>query len=181
MDKKKKIIIISTVAAAVAVVAVCVGIAVSSSQNKDDDTGSTNSTIIETVTNSNGEAVTDESGEAVTEIYEEVPVVDENGNVVKDENGQTVTQKVPATNPASGSGSASGSGGSTTKRPSSGGVAQVVQRQQNQIQAVRPGEALQDPIQQNRPAAAAPLQPANRKQQHPNPKQLLQSPPLPSR
>lgn len=67
------------------------------SKNEENNAESTNPTVIETVTDEQGEAVTDASGEAVTEVYEEIPVVDDKGNVVKDENGKTVTKKVPAT------------------------------------------------------------------------------------
>lgn len=66
-------------------------------KNDSENAESTNPTVIETVTDEQGEAVTDASGEAVTEVYEEIPVVDDKGNVVKDENGKTVTKKVPAT------------------------------------------------------------------------------------
>lgn len=73
-------------------------VACSNNKNKDGETTtSENSTVVETVTDEQGEAVTDKSGEALTEVYEEIPVVDDKGNVVKDEKGETVTQRVPAT------------------------------------------------------------------------------------
>ena len=89
---------------------------------------STNLTVVEEVTDENGETVTDEAGEAVTEVYEQIPVLDENGDVVKDEKGEVVTKKVPATeaekekNAGTNSGSTTKkqSGSSTTTKPNSG-------------------------------------------------------------
>lgn len=84
---------------------------------KNASSDSITPTVIEEVTNANGETVTNEAGEAVTEVYEQIPVVDENGKVVKDENGEVVTQKVPATE-AQKDKNAGVDSGSTTKKQS---------------------------------------------------------------
>lgn len=99
-----------------------------SETSTSDVSDSTNLTVVEEVTDENGETVTDEAGEAVTEVYEQIPVLDENGDVVKDEKGEVVTKKVPATeaekekNAGTNSGSTTKkqSGSSTTTKPSSG-------------------------------------------------------------
>lgn len=94
MTKAKKI----TALILALVLIVSTFVACSNNKNKDGETTtSENSTVVETVTDEQGEAVTDKSGEALTEVYEEIPVVDDKGNVVKDEKGETVTQRVPAT------------------------------------------------------------------------------------
>ncbi len=53
-------------------------------------------TVVETVTDADGNIVLDENGEPVTEVMTvetvEVPVLDENGNQVLDENGKPVTK-----------------------------------------------------------------------------------------
>lgn len=85
-------------------------------QPKNASSDSTIPTVIEEVTNANGETVTNEAGEAVTEVYEQIPVVDENGKVVKDEKGEVVTQKVPATEAQKDKNA--GVGSSTTKKQS---------------------------------------------------------------
>ena len=86
-------------------------------QPKNASSDSITPTVIEEVTNANGETVTNAAGEAVTEVYEQIPVVDENGKVVKDENGEVVTQKVPATE-AQKDKNAGVDSGSTTKKQS---------------------------------------------------------------
>lgn len=99
-----------------------------SETSTSDVSDSTNLTVVEEVTDENGETVTDEAGEAVTEVYEQIPVLDENGDVVKDEKGEVVTKKVPATeaekekNAGTNSGSTTKkqSGSSTTTKPNSG-------------------------------------------------------------
>ena len=102
-----------------------------SKTSTSDVSDSTNLTVVEEVTDENGETVTDEAGEAVTEVYEQIPVLDENGDVVKDEKGEVVTKKVPATeaekekNAGTNSGSTTKkqSGSSTTTKPNSGSTA----------------------------------------------------------
>lgn len=88
------------IAASMTLILLTVSFTACKSEKKKNEDESTNPTVIETVTNEQGEAVTDDSGKAVTEVYEEIPVVDEKGSVVTDENGETVTKKVPATKPA---------------------------------------------------------------------------------
>ena len=102
-----------------------------SETSTSDVSDSTNLTVVEEVTDENGETVTDEAGEAVTEVYEQIPVLDENGDVIKDEKGEVVTKKVPATeaekekNAGTNSGSTTKkqSGSSTTTKPNSGSTA----------------------------------------------------------
>lgn len=91
-----------------------------SETSTSDVSDSTNLTVVEEVTDENGETVTDEAGEAVTEVYEEVPVVDKDGKVVKDENGKVVTKKVPATESKKEKNTSSNSGSAATTKPSGG-------------------------------------------------------------
>lgn len=79
----------------------------------------TNLTVIEAVTDENGETVTDASGEAVTEIFEEIPVTNSKGEQVTEASGVRVTQRVPATKPnttgSADTGNSSNTGLTTTK------------------------------------------------------------------
>lgn len=57
----------------------------------------TNPTVIEKVTNKDGEVVTDAAGKAVTEVYEEVPVTNSKGEQITSDNGEKLTQRIPHT------------------------------------------------------------------------------------
>ena len=59
----------------------------------NDDT--TNPTVIESVTNEDGEVVTDTAGHMVTEVYEEVFVTDSKGEQVTSDKGEKLTERVP--------------------------------------------------------------------------------------
>ncbi len=63
-------------------------------KNKNSE-DTTNPTVIESVTNDEGEVVTDAAGKVVTEVYEEVPVTDSKGEQVTADNGEKLTERIP--------------------------------------------------------------------------------------
>lgn len=65
-------------------------------KNKNSE-DTTNPTVIESVTNDEGEVVTDAAGKVVTEVYEEVPLTDSKGEQVTADNGEKLTERIPHT------------------------------------------------------------------------------------
>lgn len=66
-------------------------------ESNKNNSDTTNPTVIEKVTDADGEVVTDTAGNVVTEIYEEVPVTDNRGEQVTSNNGEKLTERIPHT------------------------------------------------------------------------------------
>lgn len=106
MDKKKKIIIaVSAVAAVAVIVAVVIA-----ATNSSDDEKYTNNTVVEIVTDENGEAVTDENGDVVTVVSEKASA-SASDSTAGNSNGNSASGSDDSTSNTAGNGNTSNQNG----------------------------------------------------------------------